>query len=149
VVAGDGAADALAHGPADEAADYDEDYSVRPVCETGGPGYGGWFERGRWGVGDYFYGGGELVAAAGDGGDVTGAVGEGLAEAEDVLSEVAFFDERARPNDGEQVLLEDDAAGVGDEVEEHVEALGSKRDLLAATGEGAAAGVELEFLEAV
>jgi hypothetical protein len=101
------------------------------------------------GVGDGFDDGGELVAAARDGGDEAGAVGEGLAQAEDVLGEVGLFDERAGPDGGEEVLLEDDAAGVGDEVEEDVEGLGSEWDLLAEAAEGSAAGVQLEFVEAI
>lgn len=93
--------------------------------------------------------GGELVAAARDGDDAGGAVGEGLAQAEDVLGEVALLDEGTGPDRGDEVLLEDDAAGVGDEVEEDVEGLGGEGDFLAKTGKGAAAGVEFELVEAI
>jgi len=105
------------------------------ACELGG---GGWL------VGD---GGGELVAAAGDGEDVVGAVAEGFADGEDVLGEIALFDEGVGPDGFEEVGFGDELAGVGDEAGEDFEGFGAERERSALTCESAGAEVQFEFAE--
>jgi hypothetical protein len=94
----------------------------------------------------------EAVSALGDGLDVEGAVAvvaEESAEAEDVLGERGFFDERVGPDGFEELFFGDEASVTADEGTESVESFGSERERFAFREKLVLGRVQLEGAESV
>jgi len=76
-----------------------------------------------------------------------GSRSESFAQKENVLREIALFNEGVWPDGGEQLLLGNYAMRMFSEVSEEIESLGSKRDMHPVQLEGASGGVEFKPLE--
>jgi hypothetical protein len=91
---------------------------------------------------------GELVAAAGQGGDkIKSLIPKGFADKEDVLRKVGFFNNRVWPDGFQEFVFGDGAAGVFGQVDEQIEGLSGERDGAGGAQQLASGAVECELAE--
>ena len=91
----------------------------------------------------------ELIAPARDGDNATSAIGERLAQGENVLGEVAFFDKTLRPDGFQQLVFGDHAARVRNKEGQDFKCFGRNRDRDAIAEKYPLRRVQLELVESI